>query len=92
MNAENADHHENKSNYYLYPSLMSMEDLISKLEQHVFNDKFALEFEDFANKNCDCFEDTEENKLEYTAIHNEFCANFNSRIEGMDNTVFNSLI
>lgn len=48
------------------------ERIISELENLLFDDKFTTTLNSFYNKNCDIFEDTEENKIEYTKIFQDY--------------------
>mmetsp|Transcript_35690 Transcript_35690/g.43033 ORF Transcript_35690/g.43033 Transcript_35690/m.43033 type:complete len:126 (-) Transcript_35690:301-678(-) len=56
---------------------LSDEELIEKVTEYFFmNDEFANKFEQWTVDNCDCFTDDEENKLEYTALHQKFAEMF----------------
>ncbi|KAG7398379.1 hypothetical protein PHYBOEH_011180 [Phytophthora boehmeriae] len=59
-------------------------DLVNKVITYFFdNDEFARTFETFAEENCHAFDlDSEEMKLEYTDIYNEFLALFEKKLEG----------
>ncbi|KAF4318387.1 hypothetical protein BBO99_00007441 [Phytophthora kernoviae] len=59
-------------------------DLVNKVITYFFdNDEFAHTFETFAEENCHAFDlESEEMKLEYTDIYNEFLALFEKKLEG----------
>jgi ADP-ribosylation factor 2-binding protein len=60
----------------------SNEELLSKVEEYLLGDEsFAAEFESFARDNCSIFDNTEENKLEYMTIYQQFTELFNQRVE-----------
>lgn len=60
------------------------EELIKSV-QHFFyqDDEFANSFQQFANENCDVFDDEKELKLEYTELHKQFVAMFESKMSGI---------
>ncbi|KAJ8578512.1 hypothetical protein ON010_g685 [Phytophthora cinnamomi] len=59
-------------------------DLVNKVISFFFdNDEFAHTFETFAENHCHAFDlDSDEMKLEYTDIYNEFLALFEEKLEG----------
>ncbi|OWY92945.1 hypothetical protein PHMEG_00037834 [Phytophthora megakarya] len=59
------------------------DDLVNKVISFFFdNDEFAHTFETFAEHHCHAFDlDSEEMKLEYTDIYNEFLALFEQKLE-----------
>uniref|UniRef100_K3WSI3 Cilia- and flagella-associated protein 36 n=1 Tax=Globisporangium ultimum (strain ATCC 200006 / CBS 805.95 / DAOM BR144) TaxID=431595 RepID=K3WSI3_GLOUD len=58
-------------------------DLVGKVIAYFFDDEaFAATFEQFAEANCLAFDiESDEMKLEYTAIYNKFLALFESKLE-----------
>jgi len=63
-------------------SSASNEELLAKVEEYLLGDEaFATEFEKFAQAHCSIFEDTEENKLDYMNIYQQFTDLFNQRVE-----------
>ena len=46
--------------------------IVSCLEEILFDDTFMREQSDFFEQHCDIFEDNEENKIEYTQIFEKF--------------------
>lgn len=62
--------------YFEHNSKSAEEDefdlIISCLEEILFDDEFMTEQSNFFERNCSVFEDREENKIEYTAIFEEF--------------------
>jgi ADP-ribosylation factor 2-binding protein len=48
------------------------ERIITELENLLFDDKFTTTLNSFYDKNCDIFEDTAENKIEYTKIFQDY--------------------
>jgi len=57
--------------------------LLQRVEELLMADSFVADFEDFARKNCGEFEDSEENKLSYTIIYNDFLALFTNKFESV---------
>ena len=58
-------------------------DIVEKVKKYFYeDDSFSNTFEDFARDNCDVFDvEAEEMKLEYTELHKEFVALFESKIQ-----------
>ena len=72
------------------------DEIVGHIEDIVVSDTFQSMNEDFLNKHYNQFEDTEENKLIYTPIFNEYVATvekvieneLNERIKNFDMTAF----
>lgn len=56
--------------------------VIGHIEDIVVSEEFQEMQTKFMNKHCNEFEDSEENKLSYTVIFNEYAAMFEKYIEG----------
>uniref|UniRef100_A0A0G4GLS6 Cilia- and flagella-associated protein 36 n=1 Tax=Chromera velia CCMP2878 TaxID=1169474 RepID=A0A0G4GLS6_9ALVE len=51
------------------------------VQNYVFNDALLQDAITFADKHCDIFEDTPEQKLEYTTVYNDFKQLFETKVE-----------
>jgi hypothetical protein len=62
---------------------MSSESIIEQVKEYMLTDEFTESFEEFATKNCDTFDNRDENKLEYTQIYQQFKDLFEGKLESM---------
>mmetsp|Transcript_49921 Transcript_49921/g.97916 ORF Transcript_49921/g.97916 Transcript_49921/m.97916 type:complete len:140 (-) Transcript_49921:187-606(-) len=57
------------------------EQIKDQVEEWISSQRFCRDIEKFCLQHCSCFQDTEENKLEYTHVFNEFCTLFETKLD-----------